>query len=47
MKQIRRNILLIGSVLAALFLLLVLYGAYSLSNYGSRWFSVSANTWPG
>ena len=45
MKQIRRNILLIGSVLAALFLVLVLYGAYSLSNYGSRWFSTNANSY--
>ena len=41
MKQLRTNIRRIAFGLAALFLLLILYGGYSLSNYGSRWFSTS------
>ena len=45
MKSLRKNIRRVGLLLCALFALLVLYGAYSLSNYGSRWFSVNANTW--
>ena len=45
MKQLRTNIRRIAFGLAALFLLLILYGGYSLSNYGSRWFSTNANSY--
>ena len=45
MKQLRTNIRRIAFVLAALFALLILYGGYSLSNYGSRWFSTNANAY--
>ena len=45
MKQLRQNIRRVGLLLCVLFSLLVLYGAYSLTNYGSRWFSTSANSW--
>ena len=45
MKQLRLYIRRIGLILCALFVLLILYSVYSLSNYGSRWFSTSANTW--
>ena len=45
MKQLRHYILRIGLMLCALFAVLALYGVYSLTNYGSRWFSTSANTW--
>ena len=45
MKQLRKHIRSVGLLLCALFVLLVLYGYYSLTNYGSRWFSTSANTW--
>ena len=45
MKQLRHRIRSVGLLLCALFLLLGAYGAYSLTNYGSRWFSTSANSW--
>ena len=45
MKQLRHNIRRVGLLLCVLFALLVLYGVYSLTNYGSRWFSTSANSW--
>ncbi len=45
MKQLRQHIRSVGLLLCALFVLLVLYGYYSLTNYGSRWFSTNANTW--
>ena len=45
MKQLRTNIRRIAFGLAALFLVLILYGGYSLSNYGSRWFSTNANSY--
>ena len=45
MKQLRHNIRRVGLLLLACFALLVFYGYYSLTNYGSRWFSTSANTW--
>ena len=45
MKQLRQYIRRVGLLLCALFALLALYGVYSLTNYGSRWFSTSANTW--
>ena len=32
-------------MLCVLFAMLALYGVYSYTHYGSRWFSVSANTW--
>ena len=45
MKQLRHYISRVGLLLCLCFALLALYGVYSLSNYGSRWFSTSANTW--
>ena len=45
MKQLRQYIRRVGLLLCALFAVLVLYGVYSLTNYGSRWFSTNANTW--
>ena len=45
MKQLRQNIRRVGLLLLACFALLVFYGYYSLTNYGSRWFSTNANTW--
>lgn len=44
MKQLRKNILRIALLLCGLFALLVGYGAYSISTYGNRWFSSTANT---
>ena len=44
MKQLHRNIRRIAVFLCALFVLLTAYGAYSISTYGNRWFSSSANT---
>ena len=44
MKQVRKNILRVAAALIALFLLLAAYGAYSITTYGNRWFSSSANT---
>lgn len=44
MKQIRKNSLRLAIVLSALLLLLAGYGAYSITTYGNRWFSSSANT---
>ena len=40
----KKNILRAGAALCALFVLLAGYGAYSLTTYGNRWFSSSANT---
>ena len=45
MKRLRRNIRRIAFLLAGLFAALILYGAYSLSQYGSRWFSTNANSY--
>ena len=45
MKQLRHYIRRVGIILCALFALLALYGVYSLTNYGGRWFSTSANAW--
>ncbi|MBQ8082406.1 MAG: hypothetical protein IJ240_10980 [Clostridia bacterium] len=45
MKSLRANIWKIAILLTALFILLIAYGAYSLTTYGSRWFSTSANTY--
>ena len=45
MKQLRTNIRRIAFVLAALFLVLILYGGYSLNAYGTRWFSTNANSY--
>ncbi len=45
MKQLRVNIRRVGLFICLLFALLALYGVYSLTNYGSRWFSTNANTW--
>ena len=44
MKQLQKNIRRIALFLCALFVLLVGWGAYSISTYGSRWFASSANT---
>lgn len=44
MKQVRKNIRRVAAALLALFLLLAGYGAYSITTYGNRWFSSSANT---
>ena len=44
MKQVRKNIRRIAFAMCALFVLLAVYGAYSISTYGNRWFSSSANT---
>lgn len=43
MKLIRQNIRLIATVLCVLLISLVVYGAYSISTQGSRWFSSGAN----
>ncbi len=45
MKQTKKNIYRIAFLLISLFALLIVYGAYSLNTYGSRWFSSSANTY--
>ena len=42
MKQLRHYIRRVGIIRFALFALLALYGVYSLTNYGGRWFSTSA-----
>lgn len=44
MKALRKNIKRLALVLVGLFALLAVYGAYSLSTYGNRWFASSANT---
>ena len=44
MKQLRKNIRRVAVLLCALFVLLAGYGAYSVTVYGNRWFSSSANT---
>ncbi|MDO5326778.1 MAG: penicillin-binding transpeptidase domain-containing protein [Clostridia bacterium] len=44
MKQLQKNIRKIALFLCALFVLLAVWGAYSISTYGSRWFASPANT---
>lgn len=44
MKQLQKNIRKIAFFLCSLFALLVVWGAYSISTYGTRWFASSANT---
>ncbi len=44
MKKLRKNLRLVTVFLCALFVLLAGYGAYSVTVYGNRWFSSSANT---
>ena len=44
MKQLQKNIRRVAIALCALFALLVVWGVYSLTTYGSRWFASSANT---
>ena len=44
MKKLRKNLRMITAFLCALFVLLAGYGAYSVTVYGNRWFSSSANT---
>ena len=44
MKLLRKNVRRIAVFLVSLFVVLVLYGAYSISTYGNRWFSSAANT---
>ncbi len=45
MKLLRQNIRLIALLMAVLLLSLILYGAFSIANYGSRWFSSGANNY--
>ena len=42
MKQLQKNIRRVAIALCALFALLVVWGVYSLTTYGSRWFASSA-----
>ncbi len=44
MKKLRKNLRLVTAFLCCLFVLLAGYGAYSVTVYGNRWFSSSANT---
>ncbi len=44
MKKLRKNLRMVTAFLCALFVLLAGYGAYSVTVYGNRWFSSSANT---
>ena len=44
MKHLQKNIKRVAVFLCALFALLAVWGAYSLTTYGSRWFASSANT---
>ena len=44
MKELRRHIRIIMLLLTGLFVLIAGYGGYSLSTYGSRWFSSSYNS---
>ena len=44
MKKLRKNLRFVTVFLCALFVLLAGYGAYSVTVYGNRWFSSSANT---
>jgi penicillin-binding protein A len=43
LKQLRKSIRAIALLISLLFSVLVLYGSYSLSTYGSRWFASSKN----
>ncbi|MCQ2458426.1 MAG: hypothetical protein MJ142_06820 [Clostridia bacterium] len=43
MKQLRHRFKLLALFLFALFAALMLYGAYNIANYGTRWFSSSHN----
>lgn len=43
MKLIKQNVRLIGLLMCIMLVSLVVYGAYSISSYGSRWFSSGAN----
>ena len=45
MKLIKRNIRLVIIFVSLLLVALIAYGAYSLSYFGNRWFSSSANTY--
>lgn len=45
MKQLKGNIRRVAFLMIFLFAVLVGYGAYSLTTYGSRWFASSANTY--
>jgi peptidoglycan glycosyltransferase len=44
-KLLRQNIRLIALLMAVLLLSLILYGAFSISSYGRRWFSSGANNY--
>ncbi|MHC1786163.1 MAG: penicillin-binding transpeptidase domain-containing protein [Christensenellales bacterium] len=44
MKTLKGSIRLISLVICGLLLLLIAYGAYSISTYGTRWFSSGANS---
>ena len=43
MKQQRYNFKILALILFGLFLLLAVYGGYSILTYGNRWFSSSRN----
>lgn len=43
MKQQRLNFKLLALILFGMFLLLAVYGGYSILTYGNRWFSSSRN----
>lgn len=45
MKLIKQNIRLITILVCVLLFSLIVYGAYSITNFGSRWFSSSANNY--
>ena len=44
MKKLRKNMLRISLVLCSLFVILAVYGAYTISVNGNRWFSSTINT---
>ena len=43
MKLIKQNIRLVSIILCCMLLSLIAYGTYSITSYGSRWFSSGAN----
>ncbi len=45
MKLLKQNIRLIALIVCAMFFSLILYGAYSISSQGQRWFASSANVY--
>lgn len=45
MKLIKQNVKLIAAIVCIMLLSLVVYGGYSISTHGSRWFSSGANNY--